>query len=263
MIDHDGAPPRSTEAESPHPPPLVVERLTAGYKSQAIIFDISLQVDAGKVTAIIGPNGAGKSTLFKAMFGVARLMGGSVRVNGNQITPSAPNLVRSGIAYVPQSRNVFGSLTVRENLEVGTFVRGTRDFDRVFQLFPDLARVQGKRAGKLSGGQRNMLAVGRALMSQPSVLLLDEATGGLSPLVARDLWAHLRQLAAIGIAVAAIEQNVHMALSASDFVYVLAGGRNLLSGTPHELQQRPDFAQTFLEGVDEVRDLETNTSKDS
>jgi ABC-type branched-subunit amino acid transport system ATPase component len=252
-LQHDSQSSSTTGAASGAETParLVVDSVTAGYRSQPIIFDVSVRVPAGSVVAIIGPNGAGKSTLFKALFGVARLMSGSVIVDGARVTPSARALVRRGIVYVPQLRNVFPSLTVKENLEIGTFVRTRGNLsDRVFGLFPDLRDIQGKRAGKLSGGQRNMLAVGRALMSDPEVILLDEATGGLSPLVAQNLWLHLRQIASAGIAIAAIEQNVHMALGASDYVYVLAGGRNLLSGTPADLARTPHFGQMFLEGAE-------------
>lgn len=231
-------------------PALHVQSMTAGYRAQPIIFDVTLDVYAGRITTIIGPNGAGKSTLFKALYGVATVFEGHVAVAGEPVRPLARLLVRRGIAYVPQVRNVFPSLSVRENLEVGTYIRGKESFERVFDLFPDLAMVQRKAAGKLSGGQRNMLAVGRALMSDPTIVLLDEATGGLSPLVARKLWEHLAVLARNGVGVAAIEQNVKMALDFADYVYVLAGGKNLLSGKPAELAARPDFGQMFLEGTD-------------
>ena len=209
-------------------PPLRIESITAGYRIQPIIFDVSVDVFPG-ITAIIGPNGAGKSTLFKAVYGIARVFKGQVTVDGTRTSLGARDLVRQGVAYVPQTRNVFPSLSVRENLEIGTYVRSNgRDFDRVFSVFPDLAAVQKKRAGKLSGGQRNMLAVGRALMSDPKVILLDEATGGLSPLLSQRLWEHLVKLAASGVAIAAVEQNVRMALNFASQVYLLAAGRNLL-----------------------------------
>ena len=241
----------TTSNQGQEPPVLSAQALTAGYRSQPIIFDVSFEAHAGTVTTIVGPNGAGKSTLFKAVFGVARLFSGKIVVKGLPVEHSTTALVKSGVAYVPQVRNVFPSLTVNENLEIGTFVRGRKDFDRVFGLFPDLAQVRNTHARKLSGGQRNMLAVGRALMSNPDVLLLDEATGGLSPLLARKLWEHVAELARQGVAVVAIEQNVRLALEYSKFVYVLAGGKNLLSGAPGELSARPDFAQLFLEASDE------------
>src|SRR5260221_633011 len=242
-------PARAVNEPAP-PPALAVGGVTAGYRYQPIIFDVSANVYESRVTAIIGPNGAGKSTLFKALFGAAVVFSGTVRIDGREAAISPRELVHQGIAYVPQTRNVFPSLTVRENLEMGTFVRGRRGYDLVFGLFPDLAAAQKTRAGHLSGGQRNMLAVGRALMSDPRVLLLDEATGGLSPLVAQNLWRHVTDLARNGIAIGAIEQNVHAALEAADYVYVLAGGRNLISGSPTELKARPDFVRMFLEGTD-------------
>jgi branched-chain amino acid transport system ATP-binding protein len=241
----------TTPPDEPRDPVLSVEAVTAGYGSQPIIFDVSFQAEVGTVTTVIGPNGAGKSTLFKALFGVARLFAGTIKVKGQPIEHSTEALVRSGVAYVPQIQNVFPSLTVNENLEIGTFVRGKGDFERVFSLFPDLKPVRRMQARKLSGGQRNMLAVGRALMSSPDVLLLDEATGGLSPLLARKLWEHVVELAKQGVAVVAIEQNVRLALEHSGYVYVLAGGRNHLNGTPAELSARPDFAQLFLEATEE------------
>ncbi len=227
------------------------QSITAGYRSQPIIFDVSFEAKPATITTIVGPNGAGKSTLFKAVFGVARLFSGTILVKGRPIEHSNAALVRNGVAYVPQIQNVFPSLTVNENLEIGTFVRGRRDFDRVFGLFPDLAQVRKVHARKLSGGQRNMLAVARALMSNPDVLLLDEATGGLSPLLARKLWEHVAQLAREGVGVVAVEQNVRLALEYSGYVYVLAGGRNHLDGTPAELSARPDFAQLFLEAPED------------
>lgn len=225
---------------------LLIHKVTAGYRSQPIIFDVTVAAQAGTVTTIIGPNGAGKSTLFKALFGLARLFTGSVLVNGKPTTNSTRALVKSGVAYVPQSRNVFPSLSVRENLEIGAYVRGRLTFDRVFALFPDLASVLSKSAGKLSGGQRNMLAVARALMSDPEIVLLDEATGGLSPMLARKLWEHVAELAATGVAIIAVEQNVRMALDYSQWVYVLSAGRNLLDGSPLELSKLPNFASMFL-----------------
>jgi branched-chain amino acid transport system ATP-binding protein len=247
-----GADPSVRREQSGDAPPLRILSVTAGYRVQPIIFDISVDIRPG-ITAIIGPNGAGKSTLFKAVFGLARVFKGDVIVDGQHIRMGPRDLVRHGVAYVPQARNVFPSLSVRENLEIGTYVRSNgRAFDRVFTLFPDLAVVQHKHAGKLSGGQRNMLAVGRALMSDPKVILLDEATGGLSPLLSQKLWGHLVTLASTGVAVGAVEQNVNMALNFAERVYLLASGRNLLSGTPRELLDRPDFASTFLEGSDKV-----------
>ena len=226
---------------------LEVRDLTAGYGSQTIVFDVSAQFHAGAVTAIIGPNGAGKSTLLKAIFGLAKMFSGEIRLDGKPIARTdARLLVKRGIAYVPQSGNVFPSLTVRENLEIGTYVRKGGDIERVLSIFKDLRQAIDRRAGKLSGGQRSMLAVARALMSDPVVLLLDEATAGLSPLASDVLWEHLRMLANEGIAIAAVEQNVHRALQSSDDVYLLTSGRNRLNCPAAEFAARRDWQELFL-----------------
>jgi branched-chain amino acid transport system ATP-binding protein len=226
---------------------LIVDHITAGYRSQPIIFDVAATFKPGSITAIIGPNGAGKSTLFKALYGVARTFSGSVTLDGESMSLTPRELVRKGVAYVPQLRNIFPTMSVRENLEIGHYVRGSRSFDHVVALFPDLGRVLSKQAGKLSGGQRNMLAIGRALMSDPVVLLLDESTGGLSPMLAANLWGHLVTLARSGVCIGVIEQNVQLALNHSDYVYLLAGGRNLTEGTSKEMASQQDLAQVFLE----------------
>jgi ABC-type branched-subunit amino acid transport system ATPase component len=224
-----------------------VRNLSAGYGRQPILFGISACFDAGRVTAIIGPNGAGKSTFLKAIFGLAKVYEGEVLIDGIPVSPNAQALVRHGVAYVPQTQNVFSNLSVEENLQIGTYVRSGGSLERVLTLFPDLKPALKKAAGKLSGGQRNMVAVGRALMSDPKVLLLDEATGGLAPLVAEDLWHHIRQLALSGVAIAAVEQNVRLALEFSDSVYVFGSGRNRLQGSPKALLARGDFEELFLE----------------
>ena len=231
------------------PARLEVRKISAGYGRHAVLFDVSASFGAAKVTTIIGPNGAGKSTFIKALYGLARITSGTILLEGVPVRPDARSLVKLGVAYIPQMRNVFATLTVRENLEIGTYVRSSSaGIDRVLELFPDLRGLLRRPAGKLSGGQRNMLAVGRALMSDPRVLLLDEATGGLAPKVARDLWQHVALLATEqDVAVVAVEQNVHLALEFSDMVYVFGSGRNRLHGTADELLARPDFAELFLE----------------
>jgi branched-chain amino acid transport system ATP-binding protein len=231
---------------------LEIIELSAGYGQQNIVFDISASFAGGSVTTIIGPNGAGKSTFIKALYGLARVTSGRILLEGAEVKPDARTLVKLGVAYIPQVRNVFASLTVRENLEIGTYVRSASPgIDRVVGLFPDLKGLLRRQAGKLSGGQRNMLAVGRALMSDPNVLLLDEATGGLAPIVARDLWEHVARLATEqDVAVVAVEQNVHLAMEFSSMVYVFGSGRNRLHGPAEELLARPDFAELFLESQD-------------
>lgn len=222
--------------------------ITAGYGAQPVIFDVSADFREGAITAIIGPNGAGKSTLLKSLFGLARVFGGTVRVDGVDLArPDARDLVRRGIAYVPQLGNIFPSLSVRENLEIGTYVRGGGSHERILGIFTDLAPVLRTAAGKLSGGQRQMLAVARALMSEPHVLLLDEATAGLSPAISSGLWEFVRRFADDGLAVVVVEQNVGLALERSDHVYLLAGGRNRLDGSAASFRERTDLEALFLE----------------
>ncbi len=224
--------------------------ITAGYGAQPVIFDVSAAFREGAITAIIGPNGAGKSTLLKSLFGIARVFGGTVRVDGVDLARAdARDLVRRGIAYVPQLGNIFPSLSVRENLEIGTYVRRGGSYERVLGIFTDLAPVLRTAAGKLSGGQRQMLAVARALMSQPDVLLLDEATAGLSPAVSGSLWQYIRRFADEGLAVVVVEQNVGLALQHSDHVYLLAGGRNRLDGSAASFRERTDLEALFLEAA--------------
>jgi branched-chain amino acid transport system ATP-binding protein len=226
--------------------------ITAGYGAQPVIFDVSATFREGQITAIIGPNGAGKSTLLKSLFGIARVFGGSIRIDGVELPrPDARDLVTRGIAYVPQLGNIFPSLSVRENLEIGTYVRAGGSAERVLGIFTDLAPVLRKPAGKLSGGQRQMLAVARALMSVPHVLLLDEATAGLSPAISSSLWQYIRRFADDGLAVVVVEQNVGLALDRSDHVYLLAGGRNRLDGSAASFRERSDLEALFLEAARE------------
>lgn len=220
--------------------------VTAGYGKQPIIFEVSARFGRGSITSILGPNGAGKSTFLKSLFGLARTFSGTVLIEGQTVATVAMDLVERGVCYVPQLGNIFPSLSVRENLDIGTYVRKGRSMESVLEVFTDLKPVLKKRAGKLSGGQRNMLGVARALMSDPKVLLLDEATGGLAPLVARRLWEHVAALAKEGVAVVAVEQNVSLALEFSDSVYVLVSGRNSFSGTPAELNESADVEHLFL-----------------
>ncbi len=229
---------------------LEIEGLTAGYGSQPVIFDVKAAFRPGSITAIVGPNGAGKSTLVKAIFGIARVFEGAIRLDGESLERvDAGELVRRGVAYVPQLGNVFPSLSVRENLEIGTYVRSGGSLEHVLSIFGDLRDIMRKPAGKLSGGQRNMLAVARALMSNPQVLLLDEATAGLAPAVSLRLWQALARLAQDGLAIAAVEQNVRLALGFSHHVYLLASGRNRLDGPAAEFSQRADLEALFLEAA--------------
>lgn len=229
---------------------LLVEGLSAGYGKSPIIKDIRLEARNGVATVIIGPNGAGKSTLLKAIFGLIPVFAGQVKVFGHEVRAlSTNNLVKRGLAYVPQTNNVFPSLTVQENLELGGYVHAAtlhEKMESVFTMFPDLRIATRRAAGTLSGGQRNMLAMGRALMSDPSVLLLDEPTAGLSPAYTKVVWEHIRKIAQLGKAVVVVEQNATTALSMADWAYLLVAGQNREEGVAAELLQRPDIGKLFL-----------------
>ncbi len=226
---------------------LATNQLTAGYRSEPVIFDIDSEFHAGQITALIGTNGAGKSTFLKSLFGLTRISHGTISLDGEVIEPVARSLVEAGLAYVPQVRNVFPGHTVRTNLEIGAYVRSGRTIAEVVDVFPALGPLMKVHAAKLSGGQRNMLAVGRALMSAPRVLLLDEPSGGLAPNVAEEFWLHLRNLRDANVCVIAVEQNVDLALAHADTAYLLGRGRVVISGPARELASRDDFEALFLE----------------
>ena len=201
-----------------------------GYASQVVVFDASLTLPAGKITAVIGPNGSGKSTLFKGIFGQARLFSGALVVDGAPVRSIDPReLVKLGVAYVPQLDNVFPSLTVQENLEIGR-AGSKRVAAEVLALFPELHEKLGQSAARISGGQRSMLAIARALMSSPRALLLDEISAGLSPDIAQRVLGFLRDLANEGYAIGLVEQKARQALDVCDFGYLLRDGRVCFSG---------------------------------
>ena len=236
-------------------PPDVVLRaqgLTAGYGPVPIIQEVSIQAGAGQVVAILGPNGAGKSTLLKTIFGYLKPRSGQVHLRDADVTGLAPEeLVSRGIGYVPQVGNVFATLTVRENLEMGAYLRrsGERErLDAVVAMFPDLGRALDRRAGTLSGGQRSMLAMGRGLMLDPAVLLLDEPTAGLAPEFTGEVWRQIKRVAAAGTAVVVVEQNATAALQAADWAYVLVAGRNRHDDRAAALLDNPDLGSMFLGG---------------
>lgn len=228
---------------------LVVEGLTAGYGKNPIVWNIDLEAKVGQVVAIVGPNGAGKSTLLKAVFGLVRIHSGSVTLDEEDVTHVESHiLAQSGLAYVPQVNNVFPSMTVEENLEVGRFVRKGDLLQRiteVMDIFPDLASARRKKAGQLSGGQRNMLGMARALMADPKAIFLDEPTAGLSPAYVDVVWAQVRKIAEFGTSVLVVEQNVDRAIANSDWVYVLVAGRNRVNG-PAEVVSQLDLGGIFL-----------------
>lgn len=228
---------------------LQVDGITGGYGKSPIVQDVSIRAQSGKVVTLIGPNGAGKSTFLKVIAGVLTAMSGSVKVDGKELVRLPANKVaRLGLAYVPQEANVFPTLTIRENLEMGGFIlRGEigHRITRLFELFPDLKTAEEKKAGNLSGGQRNMLAMARALMLDPKVLLLDEPTAGLSPIYTGVVWQKVRAIAETGTAVVVVEQNVERAVANSDWVYMMVAGRNRVDGTPDYLRTL-DLPAIFL-----------------
>jgi ABC-type branched-subunit amino acid transport system ATPase component len=236
------------------PPEAVLraEGITAGYGPVPIIYDVSVRAEPGQIVSILGPNGAGKSTLLKAIFGYLKPRAGRVLLRGADVTGLAPEvLVSRGIGYVPQVRNVFPTLTVRENLEMGAYLRraGARErIDAVVTMFPDLGKALERRAGTLSGGQRSMLAMGRGLMLDPAVLLLDEPTAGLAPEYTGEVWRQVKRVASTGTAVVVVEQNATAALQAADWAYVLVAGRNRHDDKAAALLENPDLGRMFLGG---------------
>ncbi len=228
---------------------LVVNNMVGGYGKIPIVQDVSLRAGKGQVVTIVGPNGAGKSTFMKLIAGVLKPMSGSVTMAGKDLSNLPANrLTREGLAYVPQENNVFPRMTIKENLEMGGFIL-TGDISQriagLYTLFPDLQTAAGKKAGQLSGGQRNMLGMARALMLEPQVLLLDEPTAGLSPLYTDVVWQKVREIAARGTTIVVVEQNVDRAIANSDWVYVLVAGRNRLDGSPEQMRAT-DLSAIFL-----------------
>lgn len=234
-------------------PFLIGENMTGGYGSGAdILHDCTLAVEKGEIAVIVGPNGAGKSTAMKAVFGMLNLREGAVRLNGEDITKLTPQArVGKGMGFVPQTSNIFTSLTVEENLEMGAFIRGddfAETMAQVYELFPILKDKRLQAAGELSGGQRQQVAVGRALMTQPQVLMLDEPTAGVSPIVMDELFDRIIEVARTGISILMVEQNARQALEIADKGYVLVQGRNAYVDTGKALLANPDVRKSFLGG---------------
>jgi ABC-type branched-subunit amino acid transport system ATPase component len=234
--------------------PLRAEGVTAGYGGDPVIRGITVAVQPGEVISLVGPNGSGKSTLLKSLVGVIHISSGTVRVGDRTITNLPPEEVaRAGVGYVPQVDDIFAPLTVRENLEMGGYLlpraRVAPRVERVLAVFPRLSGMLGRRAGKLSGGERKMLAMGRVLMLDPGVFLLDEPTANLAPMIATSLLEeHVRRLAAGGASVLIVEQRARAVLAISDRTYVLGGGEVRMEGTPAELSASPEFVESFLGG---------------
>jgi ABC-type branched-subunit amino acid transport system ATPase component len=232
--------------------------LTAGYGGSPVVHAVSISVAPGEVVSVVGPNGSGKSTLLKSIVGVVEILSGKVLIGDHDVTgwPSE-NIARIGVGYVPQVDDVFAPMTVRENLEMGGYLLKSREIparmDHVLTVFPQLARMTGRRAGKLSGGERKMLAMGRALMLSPALVVLDEPTANLAPIIAATvLQQHVRQLAATGASVLVVEQRARAVLEISDRTYVLGGGQLQMEGTPAELSASSEFVDSFLGGGNRV-----------
>ena len=226
-------------------------KMTAGYgDGPDIISSCSITANRGEIVAILGPNGAGKSTAMKAMLGLLKLKSGSVTLNGEDISKINPqDRVKKGISFVPQTRNVFAELTVRENLEIGGFLtEGSLEnkIESIYSLFPILSEKKSQVVGQLSGGQRQQVALGRALMSDPSALMLDEPTAGVSPIVMDELFEHIIKVKKTNVAVIMVEQNAKQALSISDRGYVLVTGQNKFEGSGNDLLEDPEVRRSFL-----------------
>ena len=231
---------------------LSAERMCGGYGGPDIISGCTITVGRGEVAVIVGPNGAGKSTAMKAIFGMIRLSSGAVELDGNDITALPPQArVELGMAFVPQTGNVFAGMTVEENLEMGAYLRRDdfRDsLEQVYELFPVLREKRRQAAGELSGGQRQQLAVGRALMTEPTLLMLDEPTAGVSPIVMDELFDRILDIRAKRIGVLMVEQNARQALQIADTGYVLVNGENRYTGTGASLLADPEVRSTFIGG---------------
>jgi ABC-type branched-subunit amino acid transport system ATPase component len=229
---------------------LEAQGIVAGYGEVEILHGVSVLLQEGEIVAVIGPNGAGKSTLLKAMFGLVPVRRGRVLLNGEDVTNLQPHrLVAKGLSYVPQTENVFPSLTINENLEMGAFIRrnGFKDrLEQVYDLFPDLAQRRQDRAGKLSGGQRQMLALARALMLDPKVLLLDEPSASLSPKMVEVIFDRVKAINRTGTAILLVEQNAREALSLARRGYVLTMGYNRLEGDSAGLLDNEEVGRLYL-----------------
>ena len=234
-------------------PFLIGDNMTGGYgKGPDILHGCTIAVNPGEIAVIVGPNGAGKSTAMKAVFGMLNVRSGAVRLDGEDITALSPqDRVLKGMGFVPQVRNIFPSMTVEENLEMGAYIRKDNfkdTMEQVYSLFPILRDKRHQAAGELSGGQRQQVAVGRALMTQPKVLMLDEPTAGVSPIVMDELFDRIIEVARTGLPILMVEQNAKQALEIADRAYVLVQGANAHTGTGKELLADPEVRRSFLGG---------------
>ncbi len=231
---------------------LIGINLTAGYGGVDIIKNINLEVKEGEIVVIVGPNGAGKSTAMKALLGMLNLTSGSVNYSNEDITIMLPqNRINLGLAFVPQTQNVFTGMTVEENLEMGGFLRKDEienTINDIYELFPVLKEKRSQNAGELSGGQRQQVAFGRALMTKPKILMLDEPTAGVSPIVMDELFSRILEVRKTGVGILMVEQNAKQALSIADRGYVLVNGKNSREGSGEELLNNTEVRKSFLGG---------------
>jgi branched-chain amino acid transport system ATP-binding protein len=229
-----------------------VKNVIGGYGGAPILNGVNISIEQSDIGVIVGPNGAGKSTTLKAIFGLLKVTGGSVSFEGEEITNSLPDkLVPKGLSFVPQEKNVFTSMTVQENLEMGGFIRRddlTGTLEEIFAMFPVLKEKRKQPAGELSGGQRQMVAMGRALMSKPKLLMLDEPSAGLSPKYVLEIFEHIVTVNKAGVGILMVEQNARQALAFASKGFVLASGGNRFTGTGAELIADPEVAKSFLGG---------------
>lgn len=231
---------------------LKLENISGGYGEANILHDISMEIEAGEIVVVIGPNGAGKSTAMKAVFGLLRLSEGSVWLDGEDITGMEPaQVVEKGVCYVPQTNNVFPTLSVQENLEMGAYIRKDDYRPRlreIYEMFPPLAEKKKQQAGQLSGGQRQMVAMGKALMLEPKILMLDEPTAGLSPIYRNEIFQIVHQINTTGVPILMVEQNAKQSLTVANRGYVLVDGQNRTTGKGIDLLNDPEIARMFLGG---------------
>ena len=231
---------------------LEAKGITSGYSEIDILHDVAIQVDSKQIVSIIGPNGAGKSTLLKTIFGILKPRHGTITLKEDDITGLKPDKVaRKGISYVPQVDNVFPTMTIQENLEMGAFIRNddySRRIEEIYELFPVLGDRRKQKAGQLSGGQRQMVAMGRALMLDPQLLLLDEPSAGLAPKLVDMIFEKIKEINATGVAIMIVEQNARQALKMADHGYVLAMGRNVLDDTGEALLASEEVGRLYLGG---------------